>query len=564
MSTMTAINGYLVPCIKVGVSQFLTHAMTYRAGLPRIHLPLKTEIAVVTGHTVRDLHESVGTYIPLNYYSDLYRRVLVIPHTINLGAISTEQVLTVQVWNANRKAIHLSSVKVSNGEGITIQAVAIPKKVQALAITTWTVRISMSGPAVFDAQVIWTILGHSPVTLNITGSRSTSWPFFPNWAQDVVENLDFLTAVHQSYSGAEQRIARRLSPRRTFEFQTLLAGVEKQTFDNALYAYGSRVWAMPIFTDGTILKRAVQAKDSVIHLAITGRDFTVDGQVLLMAQGGRKETVEISAIEANKLHLKRPIQRDYEIGTTVYPIRSAILTDPPTIRRLSDGVSGAQIRLAIIEHNGWSDDVSHLPAYRGFPVLEPTSDLSEELTSHYARLIAELDNLTGKVHRLDTAQKTFPVYAHQFVLNGRDEQQKMRQLFYYLRGRQRTIWVSTSTTDFYPVKDLVGKTLDVVHSGYSSTLKNETGRQDIRIELVNRRVFYRRIVSAEVVDNNTERLALDGESISVKLSDIVKISFIALCRLESDTVSWSHKTDADGVATVAVNFRGVRDELEQG
>ncbi len=208
--------------------------------------------------------------------------------------------------------------------------------------------------------------------------------------------------------------------------------------------------------------------------------------------------------------------------------------------------------------------MSHLPAYRGFPVLEPTSDWSEELTAHYARLIAELDNLTGKVHRLDTAQKTFPVYAHQFVLNGRDEQQKMRQLFYYLRGRQRTIWVSTSTTDFYPVKDLVGKTLDVVHSGYSSTLKNETGRQDIRIELVNRRVFYRRIVSAEVVDNNTERLALDGESISVKLSDIVKISFIALCRLESDTVSWSHKTDADGVATVAVNFRGVRDELEQG
>ncbi|HDR1157509.1 TPA: phage tail protein, partial [Pasteurella multocida] len=73
---------------------------------------------------------------------------------------------------------------------------------------------------------------------------------------------------------------------------------------------------------------------------------------------------------------------------------------------------------------------------------------------------------------------------------------------------------------------------------------------------------YRRIVTSSVVDEQTERLSFDGEELIIKQEEISKISFLTLSRLESDQVTWTHHTDADGVATVTVSFRGLRDELE--
>ncbi|WNY75977.1 phage tail protein [Pasteurella multocida] len=525
-------------------------------------LSQKATTAKITQRYVPNLTQQARTYFIPNYYGDLYRKVRVIPHSIELGAIASEQVITVQVWNANRHAIQLTSSTISQNEGIVLIGPLLPHKQQGLAISQWKIKVGMMGPPVIDSRIIWHILGDAPVMLSLMGSRSTDWQFFPNWAQDVVENLAFLTVVHQSYSGAEQRIARRLSPRRTFEFQVLVEGKEKQMFDQAIYAYGSRVWAMPIFTDEANCLAEVAQGAMALPTKTLGRDFSVGGQALLIDETGQRETVEILAIEPTQLLLKRAVLRHYGIGARIYPVRSAVLTDPPSIRRISDSVISAQVRFSLIEHNAFSDDISHLPQYRGVPVLELSSDWSEDITGDYQRLIAELDNQTGIRYRLDTAQIAFQVIRHQFILYGRDEQRLFRQLCYYLKGRQKPIWVSTSSSDFYVVDDIRGSAMDVAYTGYSSMLFQQTGRRDLRIECVDGTLYYRRILSADVVNQHTERLMLDGEPLSVKQEEIIKVSFITLSRLESDTISWEHKTDAEGVAMVSMNFRSVRDDLE--
>jgi hypothetical protein len=50
----------------------------------------------------------------------------------------------------------------------------------------------------------------------------------------VTETLEWKTDVLQSPTGAEQRISRRLSPRRTFEFTTLVHDTGRQRFEYAL------------------------------------------------------------------------------------------------------------------------------------------------------------------------------------------------------------------------------------------------------------------------------------------------------------------------------------------
>ncbi|WP_109083213.1 phage tail protein [Aggregatibacter kilianii] len=561
---MAKINGYQITRgagARIKDTGYLDGLTAYRGANSR----LVNQRLVISGQirprNIKNQTLGAQAYVIPNYYSDLYKRIIVIPHTVNLGSISTDQTFHVQVWNANKSAVKLLSVSVVGGEGIDLVG-PTSGTFNALALKKWTVKVGMQGDPVIDCVVTFNFLGKSPVTLRITSSRSTDWSFMPDWSEDVTENLEWLTRVHQSVTAAEQRIARRLSPRRTFEFEVSFSEVERQLFESALYGYGSRVWSLPIFTDCARLLQPVQQGAVDLPINTVGYDFAVGGRAIMMT-GNRKEMVEITALEPNKITVKRPIVGNYDQSfTAIYPLRSAVLTDMPQVRRLSDNVSTAQIRLQLHEHNAWSDDVSHLPIYRNHPVLEPTSEWSEDITAQYARLIKTLDNETGLPYYLDTANKAMQITAHRFVASGREEQRKLRNLFYHLRGRQRAIWVATSSTDVTPVGDIVGKTLDIAYINYTGALQKQTGRQDVRIECSGGRIFYRRILSSAVINSATERLAFDGDTLNIKQAEILKISYLTLSRLESDTVSWVHHTDADGAATVTVSFHGLRDELE--
>lgn len=562
---MAKINGYkIIRCNSAQIKDtaYLDGLVTYRGANSRFVAQHAITSGQIRQRNIKNQTLGAQAYVIPNYYSDLYKRIIVIPHTVNLGSISTDQTFKIQVWNANKSAVKLLSVSVVGGEGIELVG-PTSGTFNALSLKKWTVKVGMQGAPVIDCVVTFNFLGKNPVTLRITGSRSTDWSFMPDWSEDVTENLEWLTRVHQSVTAAEQRIARRLSPRRTFEFKVSFSEVERQLFESAIYSYGSRVWSMPIFTDCARLLQSVQQGAVDLPINTVGYDFAVGGRAILMT-GNNKEMVEITALEPNKITVKRPIVGNYDrTFTAVYPLRSAVLTDMPQVRRLSDNVSTAQIRLQLHEHNGWSDDVSHLPTYRNHPVLEPTSEWSEDITAQYARLIKTLDNETGLPYYLDTANKAMQITAHRFVASGREEQRKLRNLFYYLHGRQRAIWVATSSTDVTPVGDIVGKTLDIAYINYTGALQKQAGRQDVRIECTGGRVFYRRIVSSNVIDSSTERLAFDGDTLNIKQAEILKISYLTLSRLESDTVSWVHHTDADGAATVTVSFHGLRDELER-
>ncbi len=559
---MANINGYIATSGK-GISckdtGYLDRLPIYK-GRARIapHL-LPVAAGTLAQGKLLDLAQPAQAYIVPNYYNDLYSRVLVIPYTVNLGSISTEQVLDIHVWNANRHSVNLTKVDIQDGEGITLTGSQMPLTLRALALKKWTVKVSMNGPAEIDCTVTFTIAGKNPVTLRITGSRSTDWEFFPDWSEDVTEKLEFLTTVHQSITGAEQRIAKRLSPRRTFEFKVSTTGTERQRLENMLYAYGARVWAMPIFTHQVYLDKPTQQGDKTLWLATTGFDFYIGGRAVLM-NGHKREMVDITGIEPDKLEIKRLLLNRFDTNTQVYPLRSAVLTDMPQLTRLSDGVATAQIRLQIHEHNGYASDISHLPTYRQHPVLEPTSEWSEDISAQYLRLIKQLDNGTALPYYLDTAKNAFQLTNHRFLLDSIEAQHKLRQLFYHLRGRQKAIWVASSTNDLTLASDIVGKNINIELVYYTTCLLKQAGRQDIRIECTDGTVHYRRILEASISDNQTERLALDGEALNLKLEQVAKISFLTLSRLESDTINWVHHTDS--VASVMVSFRGLRDELE--
>ena len=139
---MAKINGYKISSgatVQIKDTGYLDGLVTYRGANSR----LVAQNAIANGqiHARNIKNQTLGAYayvIP-NYYSDLYKRIFVIPHTVNLGSISTDQTFKIQVWNANKSAVKLLSVSVVGGDGIELVG-PTSGTFNALALKKWTDR----------------------------------------------------------------------------------------------------------------------------------------------------------------------------------------------------------------------------------------------------------------------------------------------------------------------------------------------------------------------------------------------------------------------------------------
>ncbi|HIH5645901.1 TPA: hypothetical protein ACYSHR_002699 [Serratia marcescens] len=384
------------------------------------------------------------------------------------------------------------------------------------------------------------------------------WLMEPDWAEGVSETLSWKTDVLISPSGAEQRIARRLSPRRLYEFTVLAGNADARALETQLFHAGGVTWDMPVFPDVAVLSAPIAAGSQVIALPAAGRDFVV-GDNLLLKQGfgmlANQAVAQIQSIDAGSVTVTAPLGA-WPAGTWVYPLRPAVFTDTPAITRHSDSLMRLQLRFRLAAHNPFVPAMN-AAVYRGHPVLEQDADWVDDLTAEYQRQLLELDNEVGIPYRTDTAGRAFIMQQHVWSEIGRQAQARLRGQLYFLRGRQRAIWVASQAQDFIPVRT-VGNALVVAVAAFSE-FGVVPGRRDLRLQLVDGSRVYRRILTATRL-GDYELLSLDGE---VPPADsISQVSLMALCRQNTDDITWEHTTDADGVAQVSTTFRGLRDELE--
>lgn len=380
----------------------------------------------------------------------------------------------------------------------------------------------------------------------------------PDWTDGITETLSWKTDVLISPTGAEQRIACRLSPRRQYEFTVLASDADARALETQLFHAGGAIWDMPVFPDVAGLLSPVAAGSQFIPLATAGRDFVVGDNLMLKSGVGMMAStgiVPIQAVKADGVTVSQPVAA-WPSGTLIYPLRPAFFTDVPAITRYSDSVMRIQLRCQLAAHNPFSA-VSGATLYRGHPVLTDDADWVDDLTAEYQRLMLELDNECGIPARTDTAGRSFIMQQHIWSGAGRTTQTRLRELLYWLRGRQRAVWVCSQACDFIP-QTSSGNALAVEIAGFSE-YGLVPGRQDIRIQRMDGSAIYRRILTANRQGTH-ETLILDG--LVPAVSDISAISFMTLCRQNTDDITWEHATDADGFAQISTTFRGIRDELE--
>ncbi len=496
----------------------------------------------------------------LSFAADWYNRVHITPSVFGIGNLVSSLTVTYKIWNGHLDATRvLSSAASSNDTGIAITPPsALPITFQPNQELTWSAAISVQGPPTIAASYTYSFTGGESVSLAFTGQRITAWALSPDWAAPVAERLEFKTDVMRAWSGAEQRRALRIAPRRVFTFNAQLSRQERRFVEAQLFDWSARIWALPIWPDGQLLAAAVSAGATSIACDTVSRDFTAGGMAILIASAVSYEVVPVLSVAANALTLSNPVQSNWPAQTRLYPARAALLLSYPKLSRANGNFSTASPSFLVTEPCDWSA-ASGLATYRSAPVLENAPDEgSMEMT--LARDTVMIDNDTGVVAIDDHAGIGLPTSTHNWFIQGRANRAAFRALLYLLKGRQGEIWIPTYQQDLkISAAVAAGQAyIDVELTGYALYLLGQMNRQDIRIELYSGTILYRRIIDAAGLDAYTERLTLgSGIGPAVAMADVRRISYMALCRLNSDAIEIAHHTADDGMATASTPWQSL-------
>lgn len=490
---------------------------------------------------------------------DFYDRIHISTSAIDLGMVISQQQITLRVWNAWRSARTLTSLGLSNADGVTISGQPSPPIVfSPLQERTYMLTVSQDGPAVLDAEISWSFADGSTLKLNLAGQRVTAWTWNPDWQQGMLERLEWLTDVLQAYRGEEQRRALRLGPRQSLEFGVTVEGDERRHMESVLWNWGARVLAVPLWFDGLELAASLPAGSSTIPLDPGGRQFAAGDLVMLLGRTSREyEVLRVNAVGAN-IALVNPTTVTWPAGTRVYPARPARIMGDASLPRFTGAVASARLIFEMTSPANWTASAG-ATTYRGRPVFEDAPTWTEDPQLTMERKGELLDAMTGLTVFEDEARMPIPSQSGRWLLQDRAQVNAWRARLFALRGKQGSIWVPSWTDDLQVKATIASNSLsiDVGWIGYTKYLADDPSRRDIRIELTNGTVFYRRVTGAAEVDANTERLSIDAQlGVTVTTAQIALVSFLMLMRQSSDSaeIAWFTGDAAEASAT----FRGFR------
>jgi len=479
-----------------------------------------------------------------------------------LGNVIGQQQVALTVWNAHRRAERLLAFTPANDEGITVTGghPGLPFDYSPLLELTYTFTVGTDGPGTIEASYTFDWQTADGV-VRLTGSRITAWSFVPDWSSGIVERFEWRTDILRAYSGREQRRALRLAPRKAAEFDVFFLDDDRRYAEAVIFGWGARTWALPVWQDGQQLAAPVAAGGLQIMLETAGRDFAAGSLLVLLHDARTFEVVEVEEVLADRVALARPLASTWPAGTTVWPAREARIDGDAALARWSGQAGGMRLAFSVAEP---VDHEATAPAatYRGAPVLEWRPNWTAAPEWALERKVGELDNGVSLPAYEDEAGVPFVRQRMWWTLASLAEVTAMRGLLYWLRGRHRALWVPTWADDLVVVAqiDLAATAVEVRHMDYVRQVAQATGRRDLRIQLQDGTVLYRRVTGSAQISTTVERLTIDAAlGRTVQPAEIVQVSFLALMRLDSDAAELAFWTGE--VADVPLVFKGFQHDL---
>lgn len=476
--------------------------------------------------------------IATSYYDDFYNRVHVTPRTLDIGNLLSVQTRSVSVWNAWITDQALSSITESATTGLTESGIVAPSTFAPLQELAYDVTVDTEGPATIAATYTFNFPAESP-TLDVTGRRVVVWGYAPNWAEPVRETLGWLTDVLTSQAGIEQRIGLRDAPRRGLEYAlTTMDRHASSHLEMILMGWQSRLFAVPVWTDGQTLAASLAAGSLSIPCATASYEFVANGLALLWRAHDDYEAVEIASVGGSSLTLKAATVATWPAGTRVYPIRLGRLPQRQGFTRETAHHLSGKVAFAFIDNPGVAAADSG-DSYAGYQVYLGRTNWADPIEVEASRQLETLDYDTGAPWVDDLSGLATLLKSWHWTLKSRAEIVALRGWMAARAGKRVPFWSAAQGVDLEVVAAIGSSdtAITIRNIGYARYLN---GRADCRHLVIESRAgvrYYRSIPSSTEIDDASETLAIDSAlGITLQPADIARVRFLHLVRLDSDDI----------------------------
>lgn len=391
------------------------------------------------------------------------------------------------------------------------------------------------------------------------------FPFRVNWRGGVTERLEWATNVHAGITGNEQRQATRLTPRREFEVTITVWEQERQFLDLWLHRMVGTDCLLPLWHDSVRIDREAAQGDSEVWADTRGLEWEIGSYGLLRGLTALShEVVEIAGVEDERLLLAAPLGGSWPKGTRIEPLRRGRLSENTKPAIKGDRAWECQALFQLTREQPYDDTLEGLDLYAGIPVLHTPPNRVAALDAEFEWGFAETDSKTGRRYRQSDADRAMVRQKHEWLLHGRTRKAAFRRFLYYMRGRQRVVWLPTYSADLTLSRNagVAASSIYIKAMGFAYTGGPTSGREFICIQRRNGTRLFRRITgTANAGSMAEERLTLDVPlPAGLTMAEVNRISWMDTARFDADRLEFNHVNAADGASTIAATFRTFRNE----
>jgi phage baseplate assembly protein gpV len=383
-------------------------------------------------------------------------------------------------------------------------------------------------------------------------------PFRPNWANPVVERLEFRTGILRADDGAEQRQRFRRVPRRGLEFTPFLQDMEAAAFDALMFARQHEAMTIPLWTDAQRLAAQLSAGATQIPVTTDFYSWEAGGQAILIADFRTYEVVSIDTVGAGVLNLAEATATAWPAGTRVLPAPTGWSNPEQPVVRFDNRATTAPIRIECDTAPAVSPGTLG-PTYQAHDVMDLLPSAAEEVEETLRREILELDNPLGNRYRDPKTDFADTLTRCTWLLVGREAIWNFRRWLYQRAGRLRPFWMPPLRNNLVLAADVDAEDAEIIieRTGYTDHLNLHPARRDLRFVYGDGTTLDRRIIACEnTVTGNREILTLDAApGVGGPPASFRRVGFLTKCVLDADAVELAWLTD--DVVQVQLNVRGL-------
>lgn len=486
----------------------------------------------------------VSSAEPIRAFADrFYFRIWVVPLVLDAQNPVFGASIPFRIWNAylTDNEVDLISSVAADGLSIDFDDTAVWS---ALEYREVNITIGNDAPYQIDATYTFDFQFGSG-DLRFLALLADIVPLLPD--ATISETYEWLTDEIRSYDGSEQRIAVRQRPRRSITLDiSILSDADRKLLYDKIYKTIAATVIAPTYQFQAPLKQATVIGDNRIYCNTARADLRAGENVVIVSRTGEFFLYTVDTVLADYVTITTAFAAVIPKGSLVAAGFQARMPNNTAISMLS--ISGkSSLKLDIVDARdqiAQPGAVVTLDTFGTFPVLNRRPLADSEADESFAMGLEVIDNQIAAPAVYANWSQPYVTGLRRFLIQSMldiTDSEWWRVFLDHCHGKQNSFLLSTWREDLVQVEgsEILVSQIEVEGTAYANQYFESETYKRLEIE-TDQGTFW---VKASGVTNNGASTTIDFSpslSIDPATVEVIRISYLMLARLGTDTVTFTH------------------------